>query len=118
METAEMIQQIEDDKLEQLYRSVNVTVDEPMSPKKLEYLESRRLSDTGITALSFDKSISNFEAIFEDMENAEPVTFDKQDLLVGSHAKKKFWELYKSDRSFKDFNPEKDETNDPRFAYF
>ena len=52
------------------------------------------------------------------MDQERPVTFDKQDLLVGSRAKKQFWELYKSDRSFKDFNPHKDETNDPRFAYF
>ena len=70
------------------------------------------------TESNFMKSISNFEAIFEEMESEAQVTFDKQDLLVGSKAKKKFWELYKSDRSFKDFNPEKDETNDPRFAYF
>ena len=60
-----------------MYRSVNL-LDEPASPKKLEYLESRKLSETGLSrGLSFDKSISNFEAIFEEMENEEPVTFDK-----------------------------------------
>ena len=37
------------------------------------------------------KSISNFEAIFEEMDQERPVTFDKQDLLVGSRAKKQFW---------------------------
>ena len=62
--------------------------------------------------------MSNFEAIYEDMDIEHPISFDKQDLLVGSRAKKKFWELYKSDRSFKDFNPKEDTTEDPRFAYF
>ena len=37
---------------------------------------------------------------------------------MGSRAKQKFWDLYKSDRKFKDFNPDEDVCADPRFAYF
>ena len=38
--------------------------------------------------------------------------------MVGHRAKQKFWDLYKSERKFKDFNAEEEETPDPRFAYF
>ena len=41
-----------------------------------------------------------------------------QSLLVGTRAKQKFWDLYKSQRRFKDFDPETEESADPRFAYF
>jgi len=37
---------------------------------------------------------------------------------VGSRAKQKFWDLYKSERRFKDFNPAQEMSKDPRFAYF
>ena len=36
---------------------------------------------------------------------------------MGSHAKQKFWDLYKSNRRFKDFDSEVEESPDPRFAY-
>lgn len=36
---------------------------------------------------------------------------------MGSGAKQKFWELYKSERKFKDFKPAQG-ISDPRFAYF
>lgn len=39
-------------------------------------------------------------------------------MLVGNSAKNKFWELYKSERKFKDFQEESDPMVDPRFAYF
>lgn len=52
----------------------------------------------------------------EEFKASEP-RFDKQDYLVGSDSKTNFWELYKSERKFKDFQPEED-INDPRFAYF
>jgi len=51
-------------------------------------------------------------------EEQEEENFKSQGLLVGSRAKQKFWDLYKSNRKFKDFDPEIEETPDPRFAYF
>ena len=39
METAEIIQEIEEERLESIYRSVNTTTDGPPSPKKLEFME-------------------------------------------------------------------------------
>ena len=119
MDTADVIQDIEESKMLGHYRSVNTTVDGPPSPKKIEFMDARRMTDGFMRSDSqFGKSVSNFEAIYEDMDIEHPISFDKQDLLVGSRAKKKFWELYKSDRSFKDFNPKEDTTEDPRFAYF
>ena len=64
------------------------------------------------------RSISNFEEIFNDNEDLEEENFANQSLLVGSRAKQKFWNLYKSDRKFKDFDPELETSSDPRFAYF
>ena len=70
METEEQVQEIDDEKLEFIYRSVNVSRQEQEnSPKKLKFLEERRLSDTMERPESMMmKSISNFEAIFEEMD--------------------------------------------------
>ena len=38
--------------------------------------------------------------------------------MVGAQGRSNFWQLFKSERKFKDFNEETDVTNDPRFAYF
>lgn len=44
-------------------------------------------------------------------------TFEDPNLYFGDGAKEEFWELYKSDRKFKDQNMQDDEIKDPRFAY-
>ena len=52
-----------------MFRSVNTTADGPPSPKKIEFLEQRRMSDImAKTNSNFNKSISNYEAIFEDLD--------------------------------------------------
>lgn len=43
--------------------------------------------------------------------------YEDPTLFFGEEAKDNFWNLYKSERRFKDFNVENDEINDPRFAY-
>lgn len=43
--------------------------------------------------------------------------YEDADLYFGEEAKENFWDLYKSDRRFKDFDQETDEIKDPRFAY-
>jgi hypothetical protein len=43
--------------------------------------------------------------------------YDDTNLYFGDEAKEGFWDLYKSDRRFKDFDQENDEIKDPRFAY-
>lgn len=48
---------------------------------------------------------NGFEYLFLEEEKREEPKFDKQELLVGTGAKQKFWELYKSERHFKDFKP-------------
>ena len=48
--------------------------------------------------------MNNLSLYLED-DLKEDERFDRQELLVGSDAKQKFWELYKSERKFKDFKP-------------
>ena len=48
---------------------------------------------------------SNGFSLFLPDDAQEVERFYKQELLVGSGAKQKFWELYKSERKFKDFKP-------------
>jgi hypothetical protein len=60
---------------------------------------------------------NGFEALYFEEDKTEDEKFDQQELLVGSGAKQKFWELYKNERKFKDFKPAQG-INDPRFAYF
>lgn len=38
-------------------------------------------------------------------------------LFFGEQAYNNFWNLYKSNREFKDYDPSKKKTEDPRFAY-
>ena len=70
METGEQVQEIEEDKLEAIYRSVNWSRDnQENSPKRAKFFEDRRLSDTmGGPESIMMKSISNFEAIYEEMD--------------------------------------------------
>ena len=78
MDTAGIIQDFEDSRLESLYRSVNTTADAPASPKKIEFMEARRMTDAfARTDSQFGMSVSNFNAIYEDMDVEHPVTFDK-----------------------------------------
>jgi Ran GTPase-activating protein (RanGAP) involved in mRNA processing and transport len=43
--------------------------------------------------------------------------FEDPKYYFGDEAKEDFWDLYKSERRFKDYNTETDEIKDPRFAY-
>ena len=54
----------------------------------------------------------------EESEEEENQGLDDPDLYFGEVAKDKFWDFYKSDRKFKDFNLTKQEIADPRQAYF
>ena len=78
MDTGDIVNQIEEEKIESAFRSVNTTMDCPPSPKKKEFLEARRLDDTFNRADSqFLQSVSNFEAIYEEMDKEVPITFEK-----------------------------------------
>lgn len=43
--------------------------------------------------------------------------FQNPKLYFGEEAKEDFWDLYKSERSFKDYDVESGDIRDPRFAY-
>ena len=78
------------------------------SPKREKFFEQRKF--TGILSRMDSEpamhSISNYEEVYNENEEVEEDNFANQSLLVGSRAKQKFWNLYKSERKFKDFNPE------------
>jgi hypothetical protein len=90
------------------------------SPKKVNFMKTRFEDDSKLKKL--EKSESTFSVnnnvlyMDNDSENEEE-KFDRPNILVGAQARNDFWELFKSDRKFKDFNNETDTTNDPRFAY-
>ena len=90
------------------------------SPKREKFFEQRKFTgvlsrmDSEVTM----QSISNYEQVYDANEEVEEENFANQSLLVGSRAKQKFWNLYKSERKFKDFDPELETATDPRFAYF
>lgn len=68
--------------------------------------KARRLTDATSNDLStYDLSLDEEES------------YDNPGLYFGEEAKENFWELYKSDRRFKDYDAETDKINDPRFAY-
>ena len=54
----------------------------------------------------------------ESSEEEENQGLDNPDLYFGEVGKDKFWDFYKSERKFKDFNLTKQEIADPRQAYF
>ena len=89
-----------------LYRSVNMSTEG--SPKRDKFFSSRKF--TGVLSRMDSslemRSISNFEEVYNENEEAEEENFANQSLLVGSRAKQKFWNLYKSERKFKDFDPD------------
>jgi hypothetical protein len=66
----------------------------------------RRRHRDEITNLSYVGTESVYEENYEDSS-----------LYFGEEAKDNFWNLYKSDRRFKDFDALTDEIHDPRFAY-
>lgn len=43
--------------------------------------------------------------------------YNDASLYFGEEAKDNFWDLYKSERRFKDYDAITDEIHDPRFAY-
>ncbi len=65
------------------------------------------------------KMSSKFTTELSAVELASIVEESYQDdaLFFGESALDNFWELYKSDRRFKDFDETSDEISDPRFAY-
>ena len=63
---------------------------------------------TGVTS----DDLSTYDLSLEPEES-----YDNPGLYFGEEAKEDFWDLYKSDRRFKDYDAETDKINDPRFAY-
>jgi hypothetical protein len=77
----------------------------PESPKKTKFLQSHTDNNHGFKSLNRIDSeyLNTQDYIFVDDPDMEEEKFDNQRLLVGNSAKNKFWELYKSERRFKDF---------------
>ena len=52
-----------------------------------------------------------------DLYDHQEDNYDDPSLYFGEEAKDNFWDLYKSDRRFKDYDEQHDAISDPRFAY-
>lgn len=67
---------------------------------------------------SMDTLLVNAEEPSASSSQEEVDGLDDPDLYFGEKAVDNFWDFYKSDRKFKDFNSAKQEIEDPRQAYF
>ena len=59
-------------------------------------------------------STINIEAEQEEDSEEDIEALDNPDIYFGEKAKDKFWDLYKSERRFKDFDKQGKDIDDPR----
>lgn len=86
-----------------------------LSPRNLAHHDHQF---AGIKLQNFDdtiKSTTNLSAV--ELTSVADENFDDPRLYFGEEAKEEFWDLYKSERRFKDFTTGVDDIKDPRFAY-
>ena len=65
----------------------------------------RQNSDSQFNRTGAFPGFDMYDTLYFEEDEVKEDRFDKQELLVGSGAKQKFWELYKSERKFKDVTP-------------
>ena len=61
------------------------------------------------------RSTTNLSAV--ELLSMHEDNFEDPRFYFGEDAREEFWDLYKSERRFKDYNTGVDEIKDPRFAY-
>ena len=93
------------------------------SPDKVSFLATpppKNLSFDARKGSTFTMdTVNNDKIMLSDTESSEEEEkFDNPDILFGHEARDRFWELFKSERKFKDFDSKRDVNKDPRFAYF
>ena len=64
------------------------------------------------------KTTMNVHAFPTSDDDSENEHLDDPDLYFGKVGVTNFWDFYKSERKFKDFETEKEDIRDPRQAYF
>ena len=89
------------------------------SPKKIQFMKDKLSTDHGFRQLNRVESdlLESVNQVYLEDPEAEEEKFDNQNFIVGSQGRTRFWELYKSERKFKD-QDEDTPIMDPRFAYF
>ena len=107
LQIKDTIDLIDNERQELMYRSLSMSTGS--SPKRDKFFESRKYSGLNLLQrMDSDanmRSITSHEVLIENDEEEE-LNFQTQTHLVGSRAKQQFWDLYKSERKFKDFDPE------------
>lgn len=91
----------------------------PPSPKKIKFLQEKLSTDHGFKELKRVESdiLESAHQVYLEDPEAEEEKFENQNFILGSQGRTKFWELYKSERKFKD-QLDESPIMDPRFAYF
>lgn len=92
------------------------------SPSHKRSLSPKNLADHDATFAGFDMQrpgtgISTTNLSCVELMSLHEENYQNPRLYFGEEAKEDFWELYKSERSFKDYDIENGDIKDPRFAY-
>ena len=92
------------------------------SPNHKRSLSPKNLADHNAGFSGFDMqrpgtgaSTTNLSCV--ELQSVAEENYQNPKLYFGEEAKEDFWELYKSERRFKDYDVENGEIKDPRFAY-
>ena len=83
-----------------------------VSPRKVPQVEEETFYNL---VKSDSHATTNLSAV--EIGGLQEENYDDPLLYFGEEAKDNFWNLYKSERRFKDYDQERDEIMDPRFAY-
>jgi hypothetical protein len=86
-----------------------------LSPRNLAQHDKEFGGIQSLLKKDTQKSTTNLSAV--ELLSHREENFEDPKLYFGDDAKEEFWDLYKSERRFKDYNTGVDEIKDPRFAY-
>jgi hypothetical protein len=92
------------------------------SPTRKRSLSPKNLAEHDAQFAGFDMqrpgtngSTTNLSCV--ELQSLYEENYQNPKLYFGEEAKEDFWDLYKSERSFKDYDVENGDIRDPRFAY-
>jgi hypothetical protein len=116
----ERVQEIDDHKIKLALDSAKKAHKPKRKKTELEDPDAGRFKlQDQLDRLDSDDSVNiHGEEASDKSDENEDENLDNPNLYFGEAAKDKFWDFYKSDRKFKDFDAVKQQIEDPRQAYF
>ena len=85
-----------------------------LSPKNLA-LHNAQFAGMNLERPGTNHTTTNLSVI--ELQSLHEENYQDPRLYFGEEAKEEFWDLYKSERRFKDYDEEQGDIKDPRFAY-